>query len=132
MHSADEHRIPERHAVATLPAMCAEPAGLACAYMQSLRVHFDPSLQSVLGFLVLYLQAEHEPQLTNGMSSCFVAVSEPSSTSELCPAVAASDRGDAAAVGATQSTVDAGLCTALGPHKSFNAVGKVAWMLHMH
>ena len=67
LHRADLHMIPERHAVGTSPALCSVPAGLACAYMQSLRVHLDPNLQSVYASLVLYLQAQHWPQLEDSI-----------------------------------------------------------------
>ena len=56
------HWMPYRHAVRTGPAVCLKPAGLACANLQSCRVHLAPNLQAVPGASVLSLQAWHEPQ----------------------------------------------------------------------
>ena len=56
------HWMPYRHAVRTGPAVCLKPAGLACANLQSCRVHLAPNLQAVPGTSVLSLQAWHEPQ----------------------------------------------------------------------
>ena len=62
MHPLDRHWMPYRHAVRTGPAVCLLPAGLACANLQSCRVHLAPNLQAVPGTSVLSLQAWHEPQ----------------------------------------------------------------------
>ena len=50
------HWMPYLHAVRT------KSAGLACANLQSCRVHLAPNLQAVPGTSVLSLQAWHEPQ----------------------------------------------------------------------
>ena len=55
------HWMPYRHAVRTGTAVCLKPAGLACANLQSCRVHLAPNLQAVPGTSVLSLQAWHEP-----------------------------------------------------------------------
>ena len=62
MQPLDRHWMPYRHAVRTGPAVCLKPAGLACANLQSCRVHLAPNLQAVPGTSVLSLQAWHEPQ----------------------------------------------------------------------
>ena len=66
MHALDRHWTPCRHAAGTGPAFgspfCLVPAGLACENQQSGRVHLEPNLQAVEGFVVLSLQAGHEPQ----------------------------------------------------------------------
>ena len=56
------HWMPYRHAVRTGPAVRTKSAGLACANLQSCRVHLAPNLQAVPGTSVLSLQAWHEPQ----------------------------------------------------------------------
>ena len=62
MQPLDRHWMPYRHAVRTGLAVCLRPAGLACANLQSCRVHLAPNLQAVPGTSVLSLQAWHEPQ----------------------------------------------------------------------
>jgi hypothetical protein len=62
LHAPDRHWMPYRHAAGTGPALCLVPAGLACANLQSGRVHLGPNLQAVEGAVVLSLQAGQEPQ----------------------------------------------------------------------
>ena len=62
MQPLDRHWMPYGHAVRTGPAVCLKPAGLACANLQSCRVHLAPNLQAQDRGPRDGLQAWHEPQ----------------------------------------------------------------------